>query len=262
MRRRGLIARRNELASKGRAGVRALAMRLGLDVRRFHPAAAPSARRARLLATQGVGVVVDGGASFGQYGRLLRASGYEGRIVSFEPLSNPYAELSKQAGRDPRWRAYNLALGEANGGARINVAGNTLSSSILRATYLHQVNAPGGDIVATEEIDVVRLDDVAGEFVDADTRAFLKLDLQGYELAALRGAEGTLPHVCAIEVELSLVELYDGQPLLPDVLEHLRERGFDCVGLDPVMVDRTTGYLLQVDGLFVSEPPRRAPIET
>jgi FkbM family methyltransferase len=228
-------------------------MRIGLDVRRFRPASAPAARRARLLATRGVDVVIDGGASFGQYARLLRSGGYEGAIVSFEPLSEPYAELSRQASRDPRWSCYRLALGESGGVARMNVADNSVSSSILDATELHQVNAPGGKIVGSEEIDVVTLDEVSGDFVNAGTRAFLKLDLQGYELAALRGAEATLPRVCAVEAELSLVELYGGQPLLPDVMAHLGERGFDCVGLDPVMADCTSGYLLQVDGLFARQ---------
>jgi FkbM family methyltransferase len=239
------------LASTGRVWLRGLALRLGLDVRRFHPASAPSARRARLLATKDIDLVIDGGASFGQYGRLLRASGYQGSIVSFEPLPQPFAVLSRHASHDPDWRCYNLALGDTSGVARMNVARNTLSSSILAATELHQVNAPSADTVGAEEVEVASLDDVADGFLDASTTAFLKLDLQGYELAALRGAETTLSQVRAVEAELSLAELYRGQPLLLDVCEHLRQRGFGCVGLDPVMVDRTTGYLLQVDGLFV-----------
>jgi FkbM family methyltransferase len=228
-------------------------MRMGLDVRRFRPASAPSARRAHLLDARRVDLVIDGGASFGQYGRLLRSSGYRGEIVSFEPLSKPFAKLARNASRDPEWHCYNLALGDEGGAARMNVAGNSQSSSILDATELHEANAPGSATVATEEVTVVSLDDVAKDFVHEGTQAFVKLDLQGYELAALRGAEKTLPLVCGVEAELSLAELYSGQPLLIDVFDHLRERGFECVGLDPVMVDQTSGFLLQVDGLFARQ---------
>ena len=124
---------------------------------------------------------------------------------------------------------------------------------MLEMTQLHEEHAPGSATVATDTVNVARLDDVADEFLDASRRVFLKLDLQGYELAALRGAERTLEQVYAVEVELSLVELYRGQPLFPEVFEHLAVRGFRCVGLDPVFVDHESGYLLQVDGLFVRE---------
>jgi FkbM family methyltransferase len=198
--------------------------------------------------------VVDAGASSGHYARLLRAAGYRGAIVSFEPLAGPYRHLAERAHEDPLWTCHRLALGDKSKVATINVSGNALSSSLLEMTELHEANAPGSTTVATEQINVVRLDDIADELLDVGSwPAFLKLDLQGYELAALRGAEETLERMNAVEVELSLVELYRGQALLPDVFEHLAERGFRCVGLDPVFVDRESGYALQVDGLFVRD---------
>ena len=242
---------RSEAAPSLRGAVRALGLRVGVDIRRFDRASAPSARRARVLATDHIGLVVDVGASSGQYARLLRAAGYAGAIESFEPLSNPFGRLAKRAVGDPRWRCHRLALGDRPQVTTINVAGNSLSSSLLEMTELHQAHAPGSATVATETITVARLDDLAGELFRGDERIFLKLDVQGYELAALRGAEGTLEQVRAIELELSLVELYRGQPLLPEVLEHLLDRGYRCVGLDPVFIDHETGYLLQVDALFV-----------
>jgi hypothetical protein len=137
----------------------------------------------------------------------------------------------------------------------INVAENYLSSSLLEMTEIHRAHARGSTTVATETISVARLDDVAREFFRGDERIFLKLDVQGYELAALRGAEEMLNQVRAIELELSLVELYRGQPLFPEVVEHLLDREYRCVGLDPVFVEHETGYVLQVDALFVRDRP-------
>jgi FkbM family methyltransferase len=245
---------RSEVTPSLRAGVRALALRGGLDVRPFHPSSGPSARRAWVLAADHIDLVLDVGANSGHYARLLRAAGYRGAIVSFEPLSGSYERLAARAQDDPLWTCHKLALGDEAKRAAINVAGNSLSSSLLEMTELHEAHAPGSAPVATETITMTRLDDIADELPAARDRAFLKLDVQGYELAALRGAEDTLEQLRAVEVELSLVELYRGQPLFGEVFDHLTDRGFRCVGLDPVFVDRQTGYLLQVDGLFVREP--------
>ena len=84
----------------------------------------------------------------------------------------------------------------------------------------------------------------------ASDRVWLKLDVQGSELSVLRGAERTLERVEVVETELSLVELYEGQALLPDVYAHLTQRGFGIWFLEPVFRDSSSGELLQLDGLF------------
>jgi FkbM family methyltransferase len=207
-----------------------------------------------VLASDHIELVVDVGANSGQYARLLRAAGYAGAIESFEPISTPFDRLAKRAAGDPLWGCHRLALGDGSQVTTINVAGNSVSSSLLEMTELHQSQARGSATVTTETITMARLDDVADELFLGDERIFLKLDVQGYELAALRGAEETLKQVRAIELELSLVELYRGQPLFIEVAQHLVDRGYRCVGLDPVFVDHETGYVLQVDALFVRDP--------
>src|SRR5690242_8065586 len=100
-----------------------------LDVIRYHPRSHPLARRMRLLATHGIDVVLDVGANIGQYGEELRRLGYRGRIVSFEPMSAAFAELQARAQADGRWQVIHAGLGAQAGTARINLAGNSASSS-------------------------------------------------------------------------------------------------------------------------------------
>ena len=227
-----------------------LALRAGLDVRRSHPERTMSARRQRLLEGAAVDLVLDVGATRGQWGAELRAAGYAGRMVSLEPLPGPFAALEAAAAADPAWECRRLALGDASGTLAINVSGNVVSSSMLEMTPRHVSGAPASATVGTEEVPVARLDDRAESLLGTASRAYLKLDVQGYELHALRGAEGVLDRIVAVEAELSVVELYAGQPLLPEVFEHLRERGFECIGLEPGFTHRETGEMLQADGLF------------
>ena len=172
-------------------------------------------------------------------------------MVSLEPLAEPFTQLVGRSESDAGWSCRRMALGEETGTAAINVSGNLVSSSMLPMTERHRSSAPGSAPIGTEEISISRLDEIAGDLLEEAENVYLKLDVQGFELHALRGAEGTLPRVRAIEVELSLVELYEGQPLLPEVFEHLRARGYDCISLEPGFVSRESGYLMQADGLFL-----------
>lgn len=71
------------------------------------------------------------------------------------------------------------------------------------------------------------------------------------------GMTGILDRVVGMQVELSLVTLYKGQPLFPAMLERLKSLGFDPWGFMPVHLDPCSSRTLQVDGLFFrpSMPP-------
>ncbi len=197
--------------------------------------------------------MLDVGANDGPYGAALRAVGYQGRIVSFEPQSEAFARLSERSRSDDLWECRRVALGSAPGNATLNVAANSSSSSLLAIVGRHLVSAPESRTVGRESVQVETVDDNATSLLASGERLMLKLDVQGYELEVLRGAETTLPRVDLLEVELSLSPLYDGAPLLPAVLEHVVSCGFDLLGLEPVFL-AADGVVLQVDGLFGRTP--------
>lgn len=230
--------------------LRRVLRRVGLDLVRHEPGVPRYRRRVQLARERGVDVVLDVGANEGLFALGLRAAGYDGRLVSFEPLSDAFAKLEAASAGDSRWECLRLALGARSGTATLNVAANWASSSFLPADPRLPAIEPRTAYVGTEESAVATLDDLRARVLRPGERAYLKADVQGLELDVLRGAEEALEQVDVIDVELSLVPLYERAPLLGDVVRHLDERSFGLLALEPAFSDPATGAILQVDGLF------------
>lgn len=207
-------------------------------------------RRLALMAGAGVDLLLDVGANEGQYAERMRGAGFEGRILSFEPVGEPYAILERRCAAEPRWTCRRLALGDADVAVEINVSGSSQSSSLLGMLPRHVQAVPRSPYVGTETVPGARLDAVWDACVPPGATPYLKLDVQGAELAVLRGAAASLPSVALVEAELSLVPLYDAAPSYLDVVRWLGERGFRLVSLEDGPEDVATGEMLQLDGIF------------
>ena len=95
-----------------------------------------------------------------------------------------------------------------------------------------------------------RLDEFLASEVEAASRPFIKMDVQGFEANVLDGAERLLPRVVGLQVELQLFPLYEGAPTFAYMLDRIAGDGFVLAGLEPAFADRH-GRLLAADGLFV-----------
>jgi FkbM family methyltransferase len=228
--------------------------RLGFDLRYFMDSEEGILRN--LIDRLQPAVVLDVGANIGQYGRMLRGIGYRGPIVSFEPLSSAHQKLEAAARADRNWIiAPRAALGSARGTVEVNVAGNSVSSSVLPMKETHLAAEPRSRYVATESVALARLDELLPSVFPADGPIIMKLDTQGYEEEVLKGAEGILARVVAIQMEISLVPLYQGAPTLVHVVSAMQERGYHLFQVVTGFRDVSTGQLLQVDGIFVRQLP-------
>jgi FkbM family methyltransferase len=223
----------------------------GIELNRYTPAQSSDARLCRLLARLGVDCVADVGANDGGFARGLRAAGYSGDIVSFEPLQEAHSRLTRAAAGDARWHVMSrMALGDSDGIVQVNIAGNSTSSSILPMRAAHRDAAPASQYVGAENVDLRRLDALSHPALDRARAVHLKVDTQGFEMPVLLGATGLLPRVCSMQLELSLVSLYEGQALYRSVIDWVAEKGFELCGVVPGFVDERSGRMLQMDGLF------------
>jgi FkbM family methyltransferase len=229
-----------------------LALRRVLYRRRLDLVSDPlPVRVATMLDHLRLDTVLDVGANIGQYASALRASGYRGKIVSCEPLSDAFEHLQRRSAGDPAWTALRTAVGAEPGTLEINVSANSYSSSLLPMTSAHSDAAPGSEFVRRERVPVTTVADLVREQGIDPSRTLLKVDTQGYEPQVLDGAGSLVGRVAAIALELSFVPLYEGQQLFDELVDRLRRAGYSLYGLEAGFSDPRTGQMLQCDGLFV-----------
>lgn len=220
--------------------------RSGWDVVRFNPSIHPLARRARLLQNYGISLTLDVGANAGQYATELRNLGYASRIVSFEPLTSAYRQLSAAAKGDPLWQTRHYALGTEDAAREIHVAGNSQSSSFLEMLPAHIRAFPDSEYVESENVCIRRLDSVFHEIAGPEDRIWLKIDTKGFEKMVINGAENVLPRIDVIQAEVSL---QPGEATLADFVQFMAGKGFALMAL-AFLGDSVTSHLLQTECIF------------
>lgn len=217
---------------------------------------AASTEHEGLLSELDCRTVVDVGANRGQFSTAVRASNPGARIIAVEPLARA-AQTFRQVFRvHPDVLLFQVAAGATAGRTQIHVSGSDDSSSLLPITDLQELLYPGTAEVGIETVDVDRLDNVL-RAVRIEPPALLKLDVQGYELEALRGSTGVIQEFAFVYVECSLAELYRGQARAGEVIEFLRGYGFALCGIYNPVQD-VTGRVIQADFLFSGAAERGA----
>jgi FkbM family methyltransferase len=209
-------------------------------------------KRFETLSRLGIQTVLDIGANAGQWAHDLRSCGYRGRIISFEPVPEAFTQLKTSAGPEPEHKCVHTALGDRDGEAELLVTNSTVNSSI-RTPILGRAASNGADVKQRVSVPIRRLDSVLPELGCERDRLYMKIDTQGFEKEVLAGAVETLFRTDAVEVELSLVEMYSDQALLPELWQMLVNSGLRPAWLERGYRDAADVWLLQVDGLFIRE---------
>lgn len=112
------------------------------------------------------------------------------------------------------------------------------------------------DVVDSTSVNASRLDSLNIEKCD-----FIKLDIQGGELAALQGGEEVLRKTFGLEVEVEFLDVYQGQPLFGEVCAYLAAQGFEFIDFTNLCrwdrrVRTGFGQCIFGDALFLKSPER------
>lgn len=223
-----------------------------LDITRLSYGRSLAGRLKILMQKLEVDCALDVGANVGKYAMILRALGYGGPIVSFEPASLPFRILQGRAKKDRLWDVHQIALGSSDGERALNVMQDSGLNSFYNPSVYGAERFTDDVVDHFEAVPVKRLDSnsiAVPQFTKA-RNVFLNVDTQGHDLEVFRGASGCLSQIAMLQMELSVRPIYEGIPDWRSVIEEVEEAGFVLGGLFAVGYDNAC-EIIEFDGLFV-----------
>jgi FkbM family methyltransferase len=184
--------------------------------------------------------VIDVGAFEGDWSRMARRIWPDSKFILIEPNAAKSLLLTNLA-RTMNAILFRELLG-ANDGTHVIFNVMESGSSVL---------SERSPLARTQEKRTLsRMDTV---IQDLDGSTFLKIDAQGYELEILRGAEKLIHKIDAILLEVSIIEINEGAPLIADVIAFMKSIGFVMCEILEIHRRPLDQALNQVDVLFVRE---------
>ncbi|MEM5775624.1 MAG: FkbM family methyltransferase, partial [Anaerolineaceae bacterium] len=179
--------------------------------------------------TQNFATILDVGAFIGTYAFAMKHILPEAQVYSFEPLPASFAALIATMKPFPKWQGFNTAIGDSTGSLAFWENEFSASSSALPMEDLHRQAFPQTKESRQVTVPVTTLDEMAPQLTLTGP-VLLKIDVQGYELAVLRGAKNLLNQIDCVVCEVSYYPLYKGQSLFPEVYRFMQEAGFGYRG--------------------------------
>ncbi len=211
----------------------------------------------KMLVNNEAPTLIDGGSNIGECIKIFLDQYTNPTIYAIE--ANP--ELAQKLGdrfRDnPAITVIAKAIGSIKGELPFHIANNLNSSSFFaRGVFNEKYHGTLTDFSKTITVPVTRLDAEVSPNISIDV---LKLDLEGYELKALKGATGILDDVKVIVTEIEFVDEYKDAPRFSEVELFLREHKFLLFNFYDLYTN-PDGQLTTGDAIFINN--RYFPAET
>jgi FkbM family methyltransferase len=173
------------------------------------------------------GLVIDAGANRGDFTAVIRRLEPESRVLAIEPIPQERSGIERRFADDPRVVVDGHALSASPGAATLNITSHSVHASLLPAVEdTMAIYGDGADVVAQVEVETAPLDDLVDEPVK-----LLKIDVQGHEIPALRGAEKTLVRTDVVLLEVLFQSHYEGDSSFFELDTFMREAGFVLCGM-------------------------------
>jgi FkbM family methyltransferase len=172
-------------------------------------------------------VIFDLGANRGDISLEYRKTFPQAHIYSFEPFPATFSILSSNISEFKNITAYQKALADKVGKKSFFVNHNVDTNSLLEPKKIGLSSDKEVENENQIEVDVWTIDN----FCDNNGIKkidILKMDIQGGELAALKGAEKMLnkKNIKLIYTEAYFKQQYVDQPLLYDIAKYLEQFGY------------------------------------
>jgi len=189
---------------------------------------------------------IDVGANRGQFSLLIHSLYPKNKIIAYEPLTSEFSILKNIFKKNKNIKLFNLAVGRKKKSLNIYQTEKKDSSSLLKPGKLQLKYFPKTYVKKILKTKMIKL---STHIKNLKQPAFLKIDVQGYELEVLKGAN--LRRFKYIYLEGSYVKLYSNQPLIKVISKYLLSKDFKKTGRFNLTKD-VFGKPLQADFLFLN----------
>jgi FkbM family methyltransferase len=213
-----------------------------------------SIRLARKLKNPGF-TILDIGGGIGATAKIFRKEFPANKILIFEPINESFNSIRSLFQSDALTEVLRLAAGNENSKRQINVANRITSSSILPLSSDKDSKVFNEDNLGRsriEDIEIVRLDDFLQ--AESDEIGIMKIDVQGFELDVLKGAEKTLRKTDIVVLEVNNHDGYSGAAKYHEIDSFFREHDFKLYDMFPSIVDN--GRLKEWDVIYFNNDAR------
>lgn len=148
-------------------------------------------------------------------------------IYAFEPYPASFNILNAKHGSDPHIKCLPLAVSDSDGESTLHINSNVDTNSILPSAKAGLSSDAQVNNVSKITVKAITIDSFC-KTNKLDKLDILKMDIQGGELAALKGAEGLLrsKSIKLIYLETYFVTQYMDQPLFYDIAQYLKTMGY------------------------------------
>ena len=165
---------------------------------------APSLEHRTIIRYKSWSTLIDVGANKGQFTLLALNRNPSIRVFAFEPLRQAAGTYARLFSRSRNVKLYQCALGSSEASGTLHISRKDDSSSILPISDRQVRIFPGTESIGSQQVEVKRLDSILSQG-DVKPPSLLKIDVQGFELEVLKGAEMLLGVSDDIYVEVSFV---------------------------------------------------------
>lgn len=208
-------------------------------------------KQREFIGRDNVSVIFDVGARFGAVSRIYRQIFPTANIYAFEPFPESFKRLSETTSADNHIHCFNTAISDKSGEELLHVNKFTAANSTFRTAQSESVLNEICKTQDTLSVKAITINDFMNE-KKIDQIDILKLDIQGGELKALKGAENLLKNgkIIMIYAEVSFINIYESQPLFHDVAKFLYSFGYRIIDIyNPWYIKNK---LIWADALFIS----------
>ena len=189
--------------------------------------------------------VVDVGAYKGEWTTNVLNTFSESKFLMIEAQPKLKEHLQKIAGKNNNVIFESTLVGSTENDMKEFTVMKT-GSSVFEQT--HEGKAERSKVkLNTKTLDsIVNEHQLKGDF-------FLKMDVQGYEIEVMKGAEELLKNTPVILLEASLLNYNSGAPLVDEIVSFLKDKGYLLFDICEFHRKSEDGVLNQVDLIFAKK---------